>query len=362
MYQAKTITKLFLAVVAFVGLLAPADAQWSHLKNSSGVRRSFRPIVDGIRKSTVRLFSNRKQVALGLIVDKAGLIVSKSSELEDGITCQLPNYRRYKVKILARNPEQDLALLQLEGDVPESLVPVTWQQSVSPVVGSWLATSDLSQDPIAVGVVSVEPRKIPHQSGFLGVRLEPSDHGPKIKKVLEKSAAKIAELAAGDIITHVNGDPVKRPSDMVLRIRRLRPGEQAVLKIKRGEQEVEVTATLGTRKLSGERASRFNRMNEMGGKLSSRRADFPLAMQHDTVLKPNQCGGPIVDIDGHVIGLNIARAGRTSSLALPSSTVQRVLDSWRKDENLQGYFYGDPEPQDSPTKNSPVATGDQAVK
>jgi RNA polymerase sigma factor (TIGR02999 family) len=36
------------------------------------------------------------------------------------------------------------------------------------------------------------------------------------------------------------------------------------------------------------------------------------------VLKPEECGGPLVDVDGRAVGLNIARAGRVETLALPA--------------------------------------------
>jgi serine protease Do len=55
-----------------------------------------------------------------------------------------------------------------------------------------------------------------------------------------------------------------------------------------------------------------------------------MAFQHDTVLRPADCGGPIVDLDGRVIGFNIARAGRTESYALPAVEVNKVLDQLRK--------------------------------
>ena len=62
--------------------------------------------------------------------------------------------------------------------------------------------------------------------------------------------------------------------------------------------------------------SRDQFQNTMGGPLSERRAGFPAALQHDTVLQPNQCGGPVVDLDGKTVGINIARAA--ASAATPS--------------------------------------------
>jgi serine protease Do len=67
--------------------------------------------------------------------------------------------------------------------------------------------------------------------------------------------------------------------------------------------------------------------NNLGGELTRRRFGFPSALQHDTVLSPAECGGPIVDLEGRVVGFNIARAGRTESYALPVAEVnQRLVD------------------------------------
>ncbi len=64
----------------------------------------------------------------------------------------------------------------------------------------------------------------------------------------------------------------------------------------------------------------------MGSELSKRRDGFPVILQHDSVVKPADCGGPLVDLEGHVIGLNIARAGRVESHAVPSETIRPLLE------------------------------------
>ena len=63
----------------------------------------------------------------------------------------------------------------------------------------------------------------------------------------------------------------------------------------------------------------------MGSVLSNRRGGFPKILQHDTVIKPADCGGPLVDLDGKVVGINIARAGRSESYAIPSEAVRELL-------------------------------------
>ena len=61
---------------------------------------------------------------------------------------------------------------------------------------------------------------------------------------------------------------------------------------------------------------------------SSQRAEgFEQAIEHDTVLQPWLCGGPLVNLDGEAIGLNIARAGRVTTYALSSKLVKRLIEN-----------------------------------
>ena len=66
-------------------------------------------------------------------------------------------------------------------------------------------------------------------------------------------------------------------------------------------------------------------MNQMGNTLSRRRDGFDAVFQHDATIEPEQCGGPLVDLDGRLIGINIARAGRVESYALPLAEVVAAL-------------------------------------
>ena len=55
--------------------------------------------------------------------------------------------------------------------------------------------------------------------------------------------------------------------------------------------------------------------------ISQRHNDFPVILQHDSVLHPHHCGGPLVDLSGKVIGVNIARAGRSETYAIPADVL-----------------------------------------
>ena len=65
--------------------------------------------------------------------------------------------------------------------------------------------------------------------------------------------------------------------------------------------------------------------NRMGSALSNRRGGFPKILQHDTVLNPPDCGGPLVDLDGKAVGINIARAGRVESYTIPGEAITPLL-------------------------------------
>ena len=63
----------------------------------------------------------------------------------------------------------------------------------------------------------------------------------------------------------------------------------------------------------------------MGGRGNAVADGFPVALQNDLLIEVNQCGGPAVDIDGKAVGLNIARAERTKTYAIPASTLTKLL-------------------------------------
>ena len=59
--------------------------------------------------------------------------------------------------------------------------------------------------------------------------------------------------------------------------------------------------------------------------MSENRKDFPNALQHALTLRPNECGGPLIDLDGKLVGVNIARGGRVKSYAIPTSDLRKVI-------------------------------------
>jgi len=297
----------------------------SRLKNGTQVRSAFRDVVAGARRSTVAVLSGGKQVALGAVVDADGYIMTKASELDGEIQCKIGN-QTVTAEIVGVSTEDDLALLKANAT---DLTPVTWRSGSKPRPGQWVATAGPGAIPLSVGVLSVKRRRIPAPRPLLGVSIEDAEDGARILEVAEGSGAERAGLQKGDVITWIAGAVVKNKLVLSSQIRKFRPGDTLMLKVRRDNTVMKLKATLGS---SINPKSRRAIQNKMGGKLSIRRHGFPAAFQHDGYLKPEQCGGPVVDLQGRVIGINIARAGRTESYAVPVERIRTLLPKLKSGE------------------------------
>src|SRR5262249_15691089 len=154
-----------------------------------------------------------------------------------------------------------------------------------PSVGSWLATNSLLKTPIAIGVVSVPARKLP-PNGALGIQLANDEDVARITDVKEGLAAAQAGLRNGDIIRKVDNEDSKGSEQLRKSIRWHYPGDKVKLLVERSGRLQTFEATLGSLTDVLPRDERSEFQNSLGGELSERRTGFPLAIQHDSLLKP----------------------------------------------------------------------------
>jgi serine protease Do len=298
------------------------DGQFS--REEPQIRETFRTVIASAARSTVRLRVDGQAVAYGVAVHTDGYIVTKGSEVDEKkkIEIEVPGGLKLPARVLDRLQAYDLALLKIDA---AGLTPVTWSEKPTPTPGTFLAAPSPSGEPIAIGVASVGPRNLyePPQ-GFLGVHLK--DHQAIIERVFEGGAAEKAGLEKDDELVAVDGALVKTPDDLIRAVSRHRPGEEISVKFRRAEEEKEVRATLiDRREFLSQLIRGHDPMELMHGRLSNHRYGFFNAFQHDLVLEPEECGGPLVDLDGAVVGLDIARAGRVESLAIPAADIKMLL-------------------------------------
>lgn len=290
-------------------------------RNQPRVRGVFADVVKQANLATVRILEGSKQRALGAIYDADGFILTKASELPATVVCELHDGRKLAAKVVGVHAEYDLAALKVEA---RQLPTIRWRDT-EPDVGNWLATPGQKGPPVSIGIVSVRPRPIAAPKAVLGIVIEQHDLGPRIVQIMQDGGAHKAGLRAQDVITHLNGQRVATRDLLIELVSKFRPGDRVSLIAMRDERPLSVLATLSP--LSQlDHEERLNFQNGLGGHLSERREGFPLALQHDTVLKPEECGGPLVDLDGRAVGINIARAGRTASYALPATRIVPLLD------------------------------------
>jgi serine protease Do len=278
---------------------------------------AFQEVVAQYWTSTVRLYQDQTPLAMGVIVDSQGWVVTKASQLVDEpMECQLSDGRRVPAELRRTYPDLDLALVKLP---VAGLAPVSLDDWASPRVGGWLATVDAAVLPLAIGVVSTPPRAIQAERAVLGVGLGPvsGGAGATVNMVLPGSGAEAAGLEVGDRLLAIDGRQVAGQEEAFRRIKQLTAGQRIVLDVQRGDAQMSFKAQV----MDLNQTLLDPTEMEVNGLISARATGFERVFQHDTVLSPDQCGGLVVDLQGRPIGLNIARAGRVNSYALPSEVV-----------------------------------------
>jgi serine protease Do len=293
-------------------------------RNGPDVKTPFREVVQSANQCVVRIKCNAKEVALGTIIGPDGWILTKASEIvtigieikpKGKITCRLRDGREMEPRIIGINPHLDLVMLKIDAvDLP--IIP--WNP-LQPTVGQWLASAGIDDDPMGIGIVSIPRMAIAPVGGVIGILLSEQSGEASIEQVMPKFPAEAAGLKAKDVITQINGQSVPNTMELRTLMRRHRPGETIKLTIKRGQQTFEVAVTMIPP--ASPALDRQRQMNSMGVGVSDRADDFPAVIQHDTVVKPNDCGGPVVDLSGKIVGINIAHAGRTETYCLPTDVV-----------------------------------------
>jgi len=288
----------------------------------AGPWSAFAPVAAEARRSVVTVRAGREVVALATVIDADGHALTKASELPaDGqLRVEIAPGKSVPAQRIGADKPSDLALLRLATTQLPPIAPGpaddadATDQGLTP--GTWLISVCPQRTPLAAGIISVEPRAIAPRRVLIGVEIRPGgDDGPRIRSVIPGMGADKAGLKRGDVITHVGGQPMDSRDDVVARLKGLSEGDAIEVRVRRGEENLAFTIDLAP--LPESLFDRSAHMNRMGGELSERVHGFEQVIQHDTVLAPQEVGGPVVDLDGRVVGLNIARAGRIASYALP---------------------------------------------
>jgi serine protease Do len=313
----------------FCGLLLPLTAQQSlesdFRTSGTAVVAAFETQRQVLQASSAVMLDGRKEIAYGVVVSPDGHILTKASEIAAvkslSVTVDQTVYR--DAKVLLTDPIWDVALVKIEAS---GLIPVVYAETSALPQGSWVvangATTRTTRRLLA-GIVSAKIREIPVAGGpALGVVLSSETKRLVIEEVNEKSGAKEAGLQKGDVILSIEGEKVSTIEEIGEVLKDRKEGSTVKLTYRRKKAENTVDVRLAARADMFEEQQ--NRNDQMSGEYSPRRSGFPRVMQHDILGSRQVVGGPLLDLEGRCVGMNIARANRAENFAIPVEELKEI--------------------------------------
>ena len=317
-----------------VALALPATAQQSLETNfrttGDAVLAVFEPQRMVIQKSSAVIYGGRKEIAYGTVITAEGHILTKASEVEGvgKIDVRIDKESYKDAKILMTDPRWDVALLKIEAT---GLTPVVWAPDSKLARGTWVVVNGVTSRTnrrVMAGIISADAREIPPEGGaVLGVILKETKKGLAVEEVSKDSGAEKAGMKKGDILTGIAGKPVREIETLGKIVGEMKAGTDVKVTVLRDGKKTELDVKLSAR---GDLFREVSRNDQMSGDFSNRRSGFPRIIQHDILGASITMGGPVLDLEGRAVGMNIARANRAETFAIPVEELRELAEGMVK--------------------------------
>lgn len=310
-------------------LATPLSAQYSLEAplRSTGAQllQVFEPQRAVLQASSAHIRDGREESGYGVVISAEGHILTKASEFKTlSKPTAIVDRKRYpSVELLAVDRKWDVCLIKIDA---EGLTPVEYAQSSDLPLGSWVmgnGATSLFKRRLLMGVISAQPHRIPPAGGLvMGVSLkEEENKGLVVQEVEPKGGAHAAGIKKGDVLLTADDQTVKTVKELIEILKTHHTGSQVLMSLTRGEEKVETHVELMP---SHQMKPPPNRNDQMSGDFSERRSDFPRVIQHSILGNSTSVGGPLLNLEGECIGMNIARANRAESFAIPVEELQEI--------------------------------------
>lgn len=315
-------------LLSFTGLSSAQTLEATYRMTGPAVHASFESVRQVLQSSSAVIQRGRKELVYGTVVSADGHILTKASELGeiDGLTVTVGDKTYEHPVKLAEDPAWDVALLKIEAT---GLVPVMLAaDAADPERGVWVVANGATSKTrrrTQVGIIAANAREIPPAGGaVLGITFGEKSKELVVTEVHEKSGAEAAGVEAGDRILAAGGQTVEDREALGKIVGKLRVGEDLELKVERKGKQLDLKVRLaGRADLFGEEMTRNDMMS---GRVSKRRSGFPRVIQHDVIGNAGTMGGPLLDLDGRCLGMNIARATRCETFAIPAAELRSLAE------------------------------------
>ena len=302
------------------GQLAPGSMGGGGDEFFASSLKALEPVMKKNPGVTALVTVDGRLAALGTVISANGRILTKNAETDEGKLAVRLGGEEYEAKVLKRFPQRDLALLKIDA---KDLRPVRFQIE-EPALGSILTASGAENEPLGIGLLSV-PGRAMSKIGFIGIQAAEGNGGVLIARLVSGGAAEQAGLNENDIITSLDNEKVEDPISFGGLIRGRKAGEEVRVGYLREGEPGELKVTLKERKIR-DSVQDDPRMKLSLGRLSEKTGGYPDVIQHDIPLPPELCGGPLFNLNGRCVGVNVSRAGRTKTYAIPADEIVELLE------------------------------------
>jgi len=320
--------------------------------NGAATLAAYRGVTVQTANAIVKILDGNQSAALGTVVDSSGLVVSIASRLPQDPVCQLANGRTVAATPVGMVPAFDLVFLKLSDS---NLQPTTWTDIHAVPAGTMLAAPGPDSVPLAAGIVSV-----PRRGGQGPVAKEVSPYCrigrcpaallpiigssvPERGYWVEFAEGEAAEagILSGDLLLSVVGKSVRSHEDLASSVQGLFGGDRVTVQLLRGQKAISVSVML--------RSNGFPR-----GIDGAPRPNYPVFLEHDLPLREDECGGPLLGLDGKSHGITISRAHAEGCIAIPADSVLELVKEFQAGKHL---YLKTSAPALKAQGDSPVAVG-----
>lgn len=278
-----------------------------------GIKSSLGSVGLGAFGTVVRLKSNSKTI----------YVVSKSSIVGDQPVLTTADFKTLAATVIKRDQENDLVLLKAVG-LKEGVALNREEPGLLHQKEGEFLVSPSFKDSVRIGVLgndSVEVKTMTRP--VLGIIAAAPDSNTV--KIIGFSVSIVQKygLDVDDLIDSLNGVPVTSAKQLISYVSGRKPGDEATYEVIRANKKIRIHSVF--QKMP--KAVNKHVADTFDGGMSLRNEGFNWVFVHDSLVRPEECGGPVFNLHGDFCGINIARISRTSTIALPVAVVSAFVSS-----------------------------------